>query len=36
VLAAEFGADAEFTAAVVFVSTLGSVVTITLLLWLVM
>jgi hypothetical protein len=36
VLAAEFGADAEFTAAVVLVSTLTSIVTLTILLWLVM
>jgi predicted permease len=36
VLAAEFGADAEFTAAVVFVSTLASIATLTVLLWLVM
>jgi hypothetical protein len=36
VLAAEFGADAEFTAAVVFVSTVASVATLTVLLWLVM
>ncbi|NJN95122.1 MAG: hypothetical protein HC875_13955 [Anaerolineales bacterium] len=36
VLAAEFGADAEFTAAVVFVSTLASIVTVAVLLWLVM
>ncbi|MCK6625082.1 MAG: AEC family transporter [Anaerolineae bacterium] len=36
VLAAEFGADAEFTAAVVFVSTLTSIATVTVLLWLVM
>lgn len=36
VLAAEFGADAEFTAAVVLVSTLASMVTLTILLWLIM
>lgn len=36
ILAAEFGADADFTAAVVFVSTLTSIVTLTILLWLVM
>jgi predicted permease len=36
ILAAEFGADAEFTAAVVFVSTLASIATLTVLLWLVM
>ncbi len=36
ILAAEFGADADFTAAVVFVSTLASIVTLTILLWLVM
>jgi predicted permease len=36
VLAAEFGADTDFTAAVIFVSTLASVVTLTILLWLVM
>lgn len=36
VLASEFGADAEFTAAVVFVSTLASIASISVLLWLVM
>jgi hypothetical protein len=36
VLAAEFGADVEFTASVVLVSTLASMVTLTILLWLIM
>jgi hypothetical protein len=36
ILAAEFGSDVEFTAAVILVSTLVSIVTVTILLWLLM